>query len=67
MDIKMEPMDGLTATRAIIASHPFAKIIILTSYDDARYRKAAREAGTIAFVSKEHLQDIPTILSTHCH
>ncbi len=65
MDIEMKPMDGLTASRAILASHPAAKIIVVTGFDDAGYRKAANEAGILAFVSKDHFQDIPTILSTH--
>lgn len=65
MDIEMEPMDGLTASRTILAAHPAAKIIVVTIFDDAGYRKAAQEAGTIAFVSKDHLHDLPTILSAH--
>ncbi len=62
MDIKMEPMDGLAATRRITMAHPDAKIIILTNYDDALYRKAATEAGTEGYVLKEHLDEIPGIL-----
>jgi DNA-binding NarL/FixJ family response regulator len=65
MDIEMVPMDGLTASRSIIASHPSAKIIVLTSFNDAGYRKAAQEAGTVAFVSKDHLPELSAILSTH--
>jgi DNA-binding NarL/FixJ family response regulator len=65
MDIEMEPLDGLTASRAILAAHPSARIIIVTSFNDARYRKAAHEAGTLAFVSKDRLQDLPTLLSKH--
>jgi DNA-binding NarL/FixJ family response regulator len=65
MDIEMKPMDGLTASKTILATHPAAKIIVVTSFDDAGYRKAAHEVGTLAFVSKDHLQDIPTILSKH--
>lgn len=65
MDIEMEPMDGLTASRAILACHPAAKIIVVTAFDDAGYRKAAREAGIVGFVSKDHLQDIPKILLTN--
>ena len=63
MDIQMEPVDGLVASRAILATHPDAKIIILTNYDDAGYRRIAMELGTRAFLLKEHLSDIPTILS----
>jgi len=63
MDIAMEPMDGLAASRTILAAHPQAKIIILTNYDEARYRTAAKEAGAKAFILKEHLSDILSILS----
>ncbi len=65
MDIEMKPMDGLTASKTILATHPAAKIIVVTGFDDAGYRKAAQEAGTLAFVSKDHLQDLQTILSKH--
>jgi DNA-binding NarL/FixJ family response regulator len=63
MDVMMEPVDGLVASRAILAAHPQAKIIILTNYDDAGYRKAAKELGTRAFILKEHLGQIPILLS----
>ena len=65
MDIQMEPVDGLVASRTILAAHPDAKIIILTNYDDAGYRQAAKAMGTRAFILKEHLNEIPTILSRH--
>ena len=62
MDIKMEPMDGLEASRAILAAHPDAKIIILTNYDDAGYRRAAREAGVRDYLLKERLNKLPSII-----
>jgi DNA-binding NarL/FixJ family response regulator len=62
MDIAMEPMDGLAASRAILEEYPEAKIIILTNYDEVRYRRAAKEAGAKAFVLKEHLSDILSII-----
>lgn len=62
MDIAMEPVDGLVASCVIRAAHPEAKIIILTHYDDPTYRKAAKDAGTIAFVVKEHLGELLPIL-----
>jgi CheY-like chemotaxis protein len=34
MDIMMEPMDGLTATRKITADYPETKIIVVTNYND---------------------------------
>jgi hypothetical protein len=39
--------------------------INLTEYDDPAYRKAAEEAGTKAFVMKELLSDIFSILSPY--
>ncbi len=63
MDIKMEPVDGLAATRAIKATHPDARIIILTSFDDAGYRRAASDAGTTAYILKDRLVDIIPIIS----
>jgi DNA-binding NarL/FixJ family response regulator len=65
MDIMMEPMDGLVASRKIMAAHPDAKIIILTNYDDKRYRRAAEEAGVRAFVPKERLNSITAFLAEH--
>jgi two-component system response regulator DegU len=65
MDIQMEPVDGLVASRTILAAHPDAKIIILTNYDDSGYRQAAKALGTRAFILKEHLSEIPGILSRY--
>lgn len=62
MDIMMEPVDGLSASKTIIAAHPDAKIIILTNFDDSGYRQAAKALGTRAFILKEHLNEIPAIL-----
>ena len=63
MDIQMKPIDGLVASRTILAAHPDAKIIILTNYDDSGYRRAAKALGTRGFILKEHLSEIPIILS----
>lgn len=65
MDIEMNPMDGLTASQKIISEHPAAKIIILTSYDDKRYRTKAETVGVWSYVLKEHLNTIPSIVSAH--
>ena len=51
MDIRMEEVDGLTATRRIRGAHREARIMILTAYDDAELREAARGAGACEYVS----------------
>ena len=40
-----EPQDGACGFRQITAAHPLAKIMIVTDYNDADMRRAAREAG----------------------
>ncbi|MGH9838430.1 MAG: response regulator [Blastocatellia bacterium] len=62
MDIKMKEMDGLAATRQIKAAFPQARIVIVTGYDDARLREAARSAGACAYVHKENLLELRQIL-----
>lgn len=55
MDIRMQRMDGLTASRQIKAAYPQANICIVTEYGDAKTRAAAQQAGASGFVSKENL------------
>lgn len=63
MDIKMPVMDGLAATRLIKSADPAARIIIVTEYDDAQLREAARLAGACDYVVKENLHDLRRLLS----
>ena len=48
-------MDGLTATREIIAAYPEAKVVIVSRHGDEQTREAARAAGACGFVLKENL------------
>jgi CheY-like chemotaxis protein len=62
MDIKMEKVDGIAATQQIRAEFPGARIAIVTDYDDARLREAARLAGACGYVLKENLLAIRALL-----
>jgi two-component system, chemotaxis family, chemotaxis protein CheY len=62
MDLAMERMDGITATRRIMAFDPAARVIIVTQYDQADLREAAKAAGASGYVWKENLLEIVRIL-----
>jgi CheY-like chemotaxis protein len=62
MDVTMDPMDGITATRLIVQSHPAARIVVVTQYDDARFREAAAQAGACGYVLKDNLFDVRRFL-----
>lgn len=58
MDVSMVLMDGIAATRQIVQMFPSARIVIVTQYDDARFRKAAQEAGACGYVLKDNLMEV---------
>lgn len=53
MDIRMPRMDGLEATRQIMASGVSARVLILTTYDVDQYVYAAITAGASGFLLKD--------------
>jgi|SRR5947209_200219 len=54
MDLQMPRMDGVEATRAILADEPDTKIVVLTGYSDLQRAEQARLAGAVAYLLKEH-------------
>ena len=52
MDVEMEGINGLEATRVIRDSFPRVRVVLMSIYDDREYRRLATEAGAIAFISK---------------
>ncbi|MDQ1714351.1 MAG: two-component system, NarL family, response regulator LiaR, partial [Frankiaceae bacterium] len=45
MDLSMPGMDGIAATREIVAARPEAKVVVLTSFSDSARILGALEAG----------------------
>ena len=53
MDVRMPSLDGIEATRRIVASGSRARIIMLTTYDVDEYVFAALRAGASGFMLKD--------------
>ena len=53
MDIRMPTMDGLEATRRILAESPACRVLMLTTFDLDRYVYAALAAGASGFLLKD--------------
>ena len=53
MDVRMPDVDGLEATRRIVASGSPARVIVLTTYDVDEYVFAALRAGASGFMLKD--------------
>lgn len=68
MDIRMPTMDGLEATRRILAESPDCRVLMLTTFDLDRYVYAALAAGASGFLLKdvtpEHLAAAVRLVNT---
>jgi DNA-binding NarL/FixJ family response regulator len=53
MDIRMPTMDGLEATRRILAQSPDCRVLMLTTFDLDRYVYSALAAGASGFLLKD--------------
>jgi DNA-binding NarL/FixJ family response regulator len=57
MDIRMPGMDGIEATRRIVAGAPQIAILVLTTFDLDEYVYAALRGGASGFLLKDALAD----------
>ncbi len=57
MDLMMPEMDGIAATRAILAEHPEIKIIAMTSFEDEELVQGVLAAGAISYLLKNVTSD----------
>ena len=53
MDLSMPRMDGITATRELLAALPSARVIVLTSFSESERIHDALEAGAIGYLLKD--------------
>jgi CheY-like chemotaxis protein len=62
MDLQMPRVGGLAATQQLLVYDPAAHVVVVTNYDDAALREAAREAGACGYVLKENLLELRGLL-----
>src|SRR3954470_13968776 len=55
MDLSMPVMDGLEATRAILAEFPNARIVVLTTYAGDEDIHRALDAGAMGYLVKDRM------------
>jgi DNA-binding NarL/FixJ family response regulator len=53
MDISMPVLDGVAATRQIVAAHPDTRVVALTSFSDDRRVSDILAAGAVGYVLKD--------------
>jgi DNA-binding NarL/FixJ family response regulator len=53
MDLSMPGMDGIEATRAVLAERPATKVIVLTSFAEHARVHAALAAGAVGYLLKD--------------
>lgn len=64
MDIEMGQLNGLEATRRIVAAYRDARIIIVTNYNDAELRATAQAVGACGYILKDDLSALKQMLVT---
>jgi DNA-binding NarL/FixJ family response regulator len=60
MDIAMPVLNGLEATRQILAANPAAKVIILSAHSDDEYIERLTAVGAAGFLEKQTSADVLT-------
>jgi DNA-binding NarL/FixJ family response regulator len=60
MDIAMPVLNGLEATRQILAANPAAKVVVLSAHSDDVYVERMNEAGVVGFLEKQTSAEVLT-------
>ena len=62
MDIKMNRVDGLIATREIKKSFSDARVVVVSQWDTPALREAAKESGAESYICKRNLLPLRHLL-----
>lgn len=66
LDIRMQPVDGLEATKAILTEAPEARILLITTFQDEEYIARALTLGCRGYILKSNIGGIiPAIEAVH--
>jgi DNA-binding NarL/FixJ family response regulator len=57
MDLKMPNLDGIEATRQIVATHPEVKVLLLTTFEADNHVIQALKAGASGYILKDSRPD----------
>ena len=57
MDLEMPVLDGIEATRTIVAESPGTAVLVLTSFSDRRRITGALDAGAVGYLLKDASAD----------
>ena len=63
LDIRMQPLNGLEATRRILADDPSARILLITTFQDEDYIAEALSLGCRGYILKSNIEGILPALS----
>lgn len=58
MDIRMEKLNGIEATKEILEIDPEAKILLITTFQDDEYIEAALSLGCKGYILKQNIEGI---------
>jgi len=72
MDISMPGLNGIEATRRILAANPKRKVIALSMHNDSRYISEALKSGALGYLLKESafeelIAAVRTVMKGQCY
>lgn len=62
LDLQMKQVNGFRAAEKLKKNFPHSRFVIVSNYTDIPYRQKALQLGAVAFISKENLFDLYTLI-----